>query len=97
MRPKVYLYSPGDTVRIREDLEEDARYYMEGDEPASDIVVESMLPYRGQTARVTRCFGKYKIDLDGGLLNWVDGMFERDAPDFMASDMPIGALLGERG
>ena len=68
-------YKVGDKVRIREDLVEEVMYGCE------DIVPE-MLKCRGQVAEIVDIYnGRYELDIDSGVWDWTDEMFESVTPD----------------
>lgn len=75
-------YKVGDKVRIREDLVEEVMYGYE------DVVPE-MLKCRGQVAEIVDIYsGRYKLDIDSGVWDWTDEMFESVTPD----DMPDAVI-----
>jgi hypothetical protein len=70
-------YKVGDEVVIRKDLDESNRYCM-SDGKTEDSVGGKMLLYAGKKAKITsisKPYGKYSIDIDGGVWNWTDEMF----------------------
>lgn len=77
-----HKYDVGDYVRIV-DINELERLADEDDnEEAPSGVVEDMFEYAGKLARITRVeydsdeYWKYEIDLDDGIWDWNDSMFE---------------------
>lgn len=91
MGPKT-KYSPGDIVRVRDDLVLHAEYYMENSDE-SDAFVSGMDKYSGcdlMIAKITG-YGKYNMQtLEGEFVscNWTDEMFEdKILPEFEAESM----------
>ena len=74
------LYQPGDTVRIRSDLEMDKMYDSENG-ASGTFATSSMLRYAGRTVTIERVYKGasdarfYKIEEDGNEWWWCDGMF----------------------
>lgn len=75
------LYQPGDTVRIRSDLETDKMYDSENGVPGT-FATQSMLRYAGRTVTIKKAIQGasddswfYRIKEDGNEWWWCDGMF----------------------
>lgn len=65
-------YKVGDKVKIREDLNEGIKCY--------SSVGRSILEYKGKTAEIIGVNDKaYDLDIDNGIYNWNDEMFENYA------------------
>lgn len=86
------LYQPGDTVRIRSDLEENKMYDSEYGEPGT-FATPSMLRYAGRTVTIERVYKGasdaqwfYKIEEDGNEWWWCDGMFDYSERDLAVDE-----------
>ena len=74
-------YKVGDRVLIRPDLKEGERYYMEGYNAPSDMVVPSMADCAGKVIEIEGVYSKYS----SGKWSWTDGMIAGLAEDFDAN------------
>lgn len=68
-------YKVGDMVWVREDLEENKRYFMEHDSDIGDSVVSKMVKFRGEKMKIAGVTDGGKYHLKGTVWNWTDGMF----------------------
>lgn len=71
------LYQVGDRVIVRNDLNQTARYFMNGSREVSDIATRDMVALRGQTVTISEIVpnGKYRIR-ELAYRVWTDEMFE---------------------
>lgn len=69
------MFRVGQKVRIRVDLDTHADYRNYFND-FTDCVNSDMLEFRGRIATITNVGNKYDIDLDDGMWNWTDEMFE---------------------
>ena len=71
------LYQVGDRVIVRNDLNQTARYFMNGSREVSDIATRDMVALRGQVVMISEICssGKYRVR-ELQLRFWTDGMFE---------------------
>lgn len=86
------LYQPGDTVRIRSDLEKDKMYDSENG-ASGTFATPSMLRYAGRTVTIRGAIQGasddswfYRIKEDGNEWWWCDGMFDHHEKDFAVDE-----------
>lgn len=84
-----YLYQPGDAVRVRSDLSEDAVYAMKsGDDTVPHwLVVSDMLSFAGKVVHIEKMLGDvYTVKEVKGFI-WVDEMFEDTLDECVCSSL----------
>lgn len=86
------LYHPGDTVRVRSDLEKGKMYDSEYGAPGT-FATPSMLRYAGRTVTIRKAYQVsydaswfYKIEEGGGVWWWCDGMFDHSENDLAVDE-----------
>lgn len=68
-------FKVGDKVRVRTDLVEGERYWMD-DGDVENAYVGSMVSFAGKVVTIASAGTQYHIDEDYGCWWWTDGMFE---------------------
>ena len=68
-------YKVGDKVRVRSDLKEDTRYYMEKSD-IGNIVNRQMLDLAGATVTIQNITSRGKYHIEESIWTWTDEMFE---------------------
>ena len=90
-------YCPGDIVRIREDLDEETIYPMDGFEHGISAN-DKMVSLRGEFTTIKRVFQHgfcgfvYVLDIDRGAWSWTDAMFEDNQPTEDIAAEPLNDL-----
>ena len=79
-------FKVGDKVRVRSDLTEEGRYFMESRD-FSNTFVDEMVVFAGKLVTIAEARSQYRIFEDEGAWGWTDEMFEDPSPVAEVNDL----------